>query len=35
VLDGVQVMRTCSFKNLLKVVFGWSGAPLEIALGCR
>jgi hypothetical protein len=30
VLDGVWVVRTCCFKNLLKVVFGQSGAPLEI-----
>jgi hypothetical protein len=32
-LTGVQVVRTGGFKNLLKVVFGWSGALFEIALG--
>jgi hypothetical protein len=25
-------VRTAGFKNLLQVVFGWSGAPLEITL---
>jgi hypothetical protein len=35
VLDGIRVVRTGHFKDLLKVVLGWSGAPLEIAFGCR
>jgi hypothetical protein len=35
VLDGVRGVRTDSFMNLLKVVFRWSGAPLEIVVGCR
>jgi hypothetical protein len=29
------VVRIGGFKNLLEVVFGWFGAPLEITLGCR
>jgi hypothetical protein len=28
--DKIQVVRTGSFKNLLEVVFGQSGASLEI-----
>jgi hypothetical protein len=34
VLDGVWLVRTSNFKNLLEVVFVWSGAPLEIVFGC-
>jgi hypothetical protein len=33
VLDGVRVVRTCHFKDLLEVVFGWLGSPLEITFG--
>jgi hypothetical protein len=33
VLDGVWVVQTGCFKNLLKMVFGWSGSPLEITFG--
>jgi hypothetical protein len=35
VLDGVRVVRTGSFKNLLEVLFGWSGVPPEIVLSRR
>jgi hypothetical protein len=35
VLDGVWVMRIGRFNDLLEVVPGWSGAPLEIAFGYR
>jgi hypothetical protein len=33
-LDGVLVVRTDDFKNPLEVIFGWSGALLEVAFGC-
>jgi hypothetical protein len=35
VLNGVRVVRTSGFKNLLEVVFQWSGALIETMLGCR
>jgi hypothetical protein len=33
-LDGVLVVRIGGLKNLLEVVFGWSGVLLETTLGC-
>jgi hypothetical protein len=35
VLDGLWVVRIDCLKNLLKVVFGPLGAPLEITFGSR
>jgi hypothetical protein len=35
VLDEVRVVRTGGSKNLLEVLFGWSGALFEITLDCH